>query len=255
MITLEKYNEAIEIQTEALQIKLTRDSIIFEVLYDRAMAYSKIGQFRNAIDDCTKILKMNPTKSNALLLRAQCYDFLDEYERCIRDYEITLLVTESDRSAEVRLKLEKVIQKKQHKLAEEKNVMGDSNFTSQNYRLAEQEYSEAIELWPSNLLFYGNRCKSRYILGDYKRALEDSKFIVATDPTISTAFVMAKCCLILGDYDNAELAVNSPVLNNYNVTVCNDLNDLCRKLQDCELRAIQNFYRKKFLNAGILSNC
>lgn len=257
MIAKEKYNGAIEIQTEALQIRLTGDPIIiYEVLYNRAMAYSKIGHFRNAINDCTNILETKPTKSNALLLRAQCYDFLDEYEQCIRDYEVALLVTDADRNEEVRLKLEKVIKKKQHKLAEEKNAMGDLNFNSKSYRLAEQQYSEAIELWPSNLLFYGNRCESRYKLGDYKRAHEDSKNIVETDPTIVTAFVrMAKCSLILSDYDNAELAVNSLILNNYNVKICNDLNDLCKQLQNCELRAIHSFDRKKYLNAGILMNC
>ncbi|XP_055301250.1 dnaJ homolog subfamily C member 7-like [Sitodiplosis mosellana] len=87
LIKTKKYNEAIEIHNKALEIKLTSDSIVYDVLYDRALANSKIGNFHNTIDDCTRILEANPIKSNALLLRAQCYDFLDEYENCMLDYK------------------------------------------------------------------------------------------------------------------------------------------------------------------------
>lgn len=246
---------AIEIHTKALQITLTNDSIIYEVLYDRALANSKIGNFSNAVDDCTKILEKNPTEKNALLLRARCFDFLDQYEKGIQDYKVALCVTEDKENAEVRSELEKIVVTMQHKLAEEKNDMGKFNCESKNYRLAQQNYTEAIELWPNNLRFYRNRCKTNFIVGEYERASNDSEYIVSIDSKdVIGLTLMARCSLILGYYYSAEDAINSLVENNYDEKECNNLKDLWATLKNCKSRAYQNFHQKKYLDAGILSN-
>ncbi|XP_055301206.1 dnaJ homolog subfamily C member 7-like [Sitodiplosis mosellana] len=141
------------------------------------------------------------------------------------------------------------------KLAEEKNAVGDGNIVSENYGLAEQNYSDAIDLWPSNALFYGNRCKSCFMLGEYKRALEDSKNAVAIDGNSKMGYeYMARCCLIFGDYDGAERAITSSSRINHHENEYEYLKDLRKMLENYAQRSIDCFYLKKYFDAVLIAN-
>lgn len=50
-----------------------------------------------------------------------------------------------------------------------------------NYRDAEQAFSKALEYWPENVLFYGNRALCYYNLARYPEAIQDGKKALSLD--------------------------------------------------------------------------
>lgn len=82
-----RYREAQNMYTEALKIDEFNSDINSKLLYNRALVNSKMGNTRDAIADCTKVLQINARYLKALLLRARCYNILEKYEECVNDYE------------------------------------------------------------------------------------------------------------------------------------------------------------------------
>ncbi|XP_055301013.1 uncharacterized protein LOC129567771 [Sitodiplosis mosellana] len=251
LIETKKFSEAVEIYTTALDMKLLNTMSTFELLFERAFANSKTGNFRNAIDDCTKALSINSAHINCKLLRAQCYYYLENFEACIRDYESVQSSTEiqenTERLDEVSSKLESVRNEMQRKLAEDKNSTGKRLVSSLKYHAAKKFFSEAIELWPDNVIYYQNRLNCLIRMGEYKRALQDCQRIISINPNCGFAYErQAKCCLILGDYDGAERANKKLEEHPTYVTVCNKYKDLCVRLRQSENVANQNYQSQRF---------
>lgn len=88
----------------------------------------------------------------------------------------------------------------QYRIAEEKKNAGNDQYKAQNYQYALRLYSDAIALCPETAAFYGNRAACYIMLGDYKSALQDSRYAVQLDGSFEKGYVrIAKCCLALGD--------------------------------------------------------
>lgn len=248
-----QFHEAINVYTEALKIEPPNDWIVLTLLDGRANAFSNIGNFREAIEDCNKALAIDSSCVNVRLLRAQCYHYLEEFEASINDYEFAQLTpklqNDMEKLSELRIKLGNVKAEMNRKQAEEKNLNGKEHFHLQNYHMAEKFYSEAIALWPNNLIFYGNRCESRIFQGQMGRALEDCQQIIKIDPNYEMGFeLQAKCYMICGNYDGAEQAIKQ--IEKSKSYLSKELKNLNTKLRKCEELATQNFNNKKFTSAG-----
>lgn len=254
MIKSEKYFDSIEVYAEALAIKPSNKLITLDLLYDRAFASSKIGNFRDAIADCTQALSIDLIHTESRLLRGECSFYLDDFEGCIRDYEVALSTTEirtnPEKATNINAKLKTARTELKRKLAETKNTQANEQFNSKNYRLAEELYSEAIHIWRDNIIYYGNRCTCRIMLGDYKRALEDSRYIISLDKTFAIGYKrLIRCCLVYGHYDDAEQA--NKKLQEYNGFGEKEHMDLCKKLRDHEQLAVQRCADKQYLSASL----
>ncbi|KAE8653906.1 Tetratricopeptide repeat-containing protein, putative isoform 2 [Hibiscus syriacus] len=82
-----------------LVIKQTRavsSARLSVLLCNRAACRSKLGQFKEAIEDCTVALKVQPSYSKARLRRADCNGKLERWEVAIQDYEILIRETPGD---------------------------------------------------------------------------------------------------------------------------------------------------------------
>lgn len=90
-----KHNEACKIYTDALETDPLGANNIAKLLFNRASAYLKIGNIRNAIDDCTAALTMRPKYHDIRLLRAKCYNHMKNYKECARDLESVLKIKKS----------------------------------------------------------------------------------------------------------------------------------------------------------------
>lgn len=90
-----RYKEAYTMYTEALKIDELNNDINSKLLYNRALVNSKMGNTRDAITDCTKVLQLNSLYLKALLLRARCYNILEKYEECVNDYETALHINKT----------------------------------------------------------------------------------------------------------------------------------------------------------------
>ncbi|XP_031625601.1 uncharacterized protein LOC116342217 [Contarinia nasturtii] len=254
LIENQKYLEAIDKYTEALQLKPSNNLVTFDLLQHRALANSKIGNFRDAVNDCGTALDINPDDINVRALRAQCHHYLDDFEECVVDYEILqnnkTIRSDSQKCAEVKSQLKVWRAEMKRKQADEQNSLGDQELSSQNYYSAENYYNKAIELWPNNVIYYGNRCTCLIERGEYKRALQDSRHAVALENSFTKGYEqMARCSLILGYYGVADHAIKKLDENKSYEIVCNNFKDLRIKLQKSTSLCIQNKNDEKFEEA------
>lgn len=74
-----------------------------KMIYSRALTQFKRGHIKEAIDDCTNALDLFPNYVEAISLRAECYEKINEYDECVWDYEDAMKV-EKTREIEVKLK-------------------------------------------------------------------------------------------------------------------------------------------------------
>lgn len=248
-----QYHESIEMYTKALEIVPSNNSILLTLLHGRANAKSNIGHFHEAIDDCTQALAIDSACVNVRLVRARCYHYLEQFEASISDYETVECATELrndvEKLAEVKLKLANVKGEMNRMLADVQNANGNEQLQLHNYDLAEKHYADAIDLWPRNLIFYGNHCDCLIKLGQLKRALQDCRQIIKIDQNYRIGYeLQAKCYLIYGDYDRAEQAAKN--LENIQSESSAQLNDLSEKLRNHEELAARHFDNKNFLTAG-----
>lgn len=104
LLEQEKYREASDQLSEALQIIPAKGPRISTLLYNLALATSKIGLIHDAINHCTNAIKSKWLFTKFLKLRANCYVSMRNFERAVEDF-ITLLNNEP--SNEVKTMLQK----------------------------------------------------------------------------------------------------------------------------------------------------
>lgn len=84
-----RVHEACDIYTDAIKLLQTVPldaNIKAKLFYHRAQAHSKIKHFQNAIDDCNNALSNRPNYHEVFMLRAKCYNDIENYEQCVEDY-------------------------------------------------------------------------------------------------------------------------------------------------------------------------
>lgn len=81
---------AYDLYTQALQTIPLSDIMKSRLLFNRALMCSKMGQINEAIDNCSRSLKINRKYFKAMVLRAQCYKRLQKYKECIKDFKAAL---------------------------------------------------------------------------------------------------------------------------------------------------------------------
>jgi len=94
------------------------------------------------------------------------------------------------------------------RLAEEKKEEGNQLYKLKQYRDALNKYSEAIDLCPQCVSFYGNRSACYLMLGQPRQALEDARNSIKLDPDFTKGWTrVARCCILLGDTVSAKQAL------------------------------------------------
>jgi len=96
----------------------------------------------------------------------------------------------------------------QQRLADEKKEEGNQFYKQKQYREALSKYSEAIDLCPQCVPFYGNRSACFLMLGQPRQALDDARTATGLDPEFSKGWTrIARCCVMLGDTVTARQAL------------------------------------------------
>lgn len=101
LLQQEKYGDAIKNYSEAIKISPIENAIVQKILYKRAIASSKIGKIgfiRDAIIDCSKLIKNSWIYTKVLKLRAKCHMDMRNFRKCVEDYEALVKI---DKSSEV----------------------------------------------------------------------------------------------------------------------------------------------------------
>ncbi|XP_024288930.1 dnaJ homolog subfamily C member 7 isoform X1 [Oncorhynchus tshawytscha] len=81
------YDVAYELYSEALTIDPNNIKTNAKLFCNRGTVGSKLKKIDQAIEDCTKAVKLDETYIKAYLRRAQCYMDKEEYDEAVRDYE------------------------------------------------------------------------------------------------------------------------------------------------------------------------
>lgn len=88
--------------------------------------------------------------------------------------------------------------------ADAKKQEGNREYTQKNYEAAVKLYTEAIELAPTVVTYYGNRSAAYMMIENYDKALEDAQTAIRTDENFMKGyFRAAKCHLVMGSIGNA----------------------------------------------------
>ncbi|XP_065075263.1 dnaJ homolog subfamily C member 7-like isoform X1 [Ochlerotatus camptorhynchus] len=85
-----KFKDAQLVYTEALALDPLNKEINSKLFYNRALVNSKLGNIRDAINDCTCALGVNERYMKALLHRAKLQYNLENFDECVKDYEKAL---------------------------------------------------------------------------------------------------------------------------------------------------------------------
>jgi tetratricopeptide (TPR) repeat protein len=76
------FNQAIDDETNAINF---HSPYLVDHYLNRAVAYSAVHDYKNAIDDCDRVIASDPTKAAAYALRGSAYSRRQMYEKAISD--------------------------------------------------------------------------------------------------------------------------------------------------------------------------
>lgn len=239
--SVEKYPEAVSCYSTAIEAEKFDNGFVFELLCSRASCHSKIGNFRDAINDCNRALELYPSDINMRLLRANCHHYLDDFENSIKDFEAALNAKEvkqnANQTSKIQTKicdLKKALQKEN---ATKRKCEGDEKVFERNFEVALRLYTEAIDLWPENIAFYEDRANCYTKMKDYKNAIREYQTALTKQNSYSKGYYgMIECYLIIGDVFGAEA-----IIHKYNSSISKiDAKVYLYKKQCDDLRAYEN---------------
>jgi tetratricopeptide (TPR) repeat protein len=175
---LKNYNIAIDLQPQKAQTYNNRGKIYFErgeydkaledynkslslepdfidALANRGAVYGAKNQFDFAIEDFTKVMKFDPKNRDVISNRGFVYYQTQEFEKAKADCKLYLSFQAND--------------------AEVINLLGLCYTKLNDYDSAIIEYNRAIQIEPTNGLFYINRSFAFNSKGDKITALKDAR--------------------------------------------------------------------------------
>lgn len=206
------FQEVVNACTEALEAPKISTPLFIALLFNRAVAQSKIGNICEAVSDCDKALENDKNNVKVLLLRAECHEYIEQFEKSIEDYELALS-TESVKqnvvkSVQIAAKIENLKTEIKHKTAERHLFHGDYFSDKKTYGLAGTNYDKAIDCWPENISFYKKRITCHMIVADYERAIQKCLSALMIDNnSMEIHEYLAECYLVTGGVNSAAKSI------------------------------------------------
>jgi len=87
LFSAQNYKEAIERFSECLDLDPLNIQYNSTILFNKAVAYSKVSMNKEALDDLSKAIEMNDDYTKAYVKRGEINLVLENYEEAVRDYE------------------------------------------------------------------------------------------------------------------------------------------------------------------------
>ncbi len=215
------FDSALAAFNNALDISVEEDWDV-DILYYKANTLECMGYRTAAIDEYTKVLKIDKKNEDALSSRANLYREEQEYDKAIADYSEVLDLSEGSHSSYIGLYTCYIAKGEPEKAAElldkasrlevknneDKYYLGQVHFYQGNYTSAEIEMTNALE---------HGYVEAYYFLGEialaqkeYESAIEYYEQyrsqVIAESPTVCNQEVV--CYLALYDYENAQRMLN-----------------------------------------------
>ena len=153
--------------------------------FNRGIGKINAKKYREAIDDFNRVLELERSNAGAYLMKAVSNYYLKEFEKIIPNIEIALQIDPYIISSFYFLQVRKTIDKAIELAPENANLhyaRGYANFESGYFRLAVNDFVNAIELVPGNSEYYKMMGASKIYLKDSPGAEADLKVAMGIDP-------------------------------------------------------------------------
>jgi stress-induced-phosphoprotein 1 len=123
-------------------------------------------------------------------------------------------------------------------MAEEAKARGNAALAANDFALAVQEYTNAINLSPSNHIYYSNRSAAYLSSGDTANALADAQKTVSLAPSFAKGHGrLGACYVALHEYENAVQAYEKGIaIDPQNAALQSGRDDAMRALNRDNLR-------------------
>jgi tetratricopeptide (TPR) repeat protein len=158
-----EYDDAIRDCTLAIEI----DESHAEDFLNRAYAYQATGQFDKAVADLTTALGFKADDSEVLVARAQCYQSLGDHPAAAEDFAQAVTYNSGNPAACF--------------------ARGCAYAALERYHEAVEELSNVIRDYPDSIEAYDFRSHALYKDGQHKAAIADAERVLCTYPECSNA--------------------------------------------------------------------
>ncbi|AAZ10813.1 TPR-repeat-containing chaperone protein DNAJ, putative [Trypanosoma equiperdum] len=91
-----KFVAAMEHYTTAIGAAVNNNQILRILYCNRAASYKEVGKYREAIEDCTRTIQLDPAFSKAYARRARCHQALSDFASAIRDFKAAIKYDPND---------------------------------------------------------------------------------------------------------------------------------------------------------------
>jgi DnaJ family protein C protein 7 len=109
-----RFSEAYTTYTEALKLD-PKNPVNKKLFLNRALVCSKICRLTEAVADCTSALQISKNYPNALLVRAQCYMDLGDFNKAVRDYKTAFDIDKCPETRRLLEDAESALENSKHK--------------------------------------------------------------------------------------------------------------------------------------------
>lgn len=90
--TAKRYETAIEVYTEALEVYPDQDETLAIFYSNRAACYAQLNQEEKVLENCNAALKIHPKYVKALFRRGQAFEKLEKYWESLLDYTTACII-------------------------------------------------------------------------------------------------------------------------------------------------------------------
>ena len=123
--------------------------------FSRDYTYLALKDYSSAIEDYTRLLRLNPNDATAYFRRGDAYFDLEDYSEAIADYTQSLQLNPNDPKAYFNRAI--------------------AHFKLGDYRESIEDYTQSLHLNPNDATAYISRGHARSKIKDYSGAIEDYK--------------------------------------------------------------------------------
>jgi tetratricopeptide (TPR) repeat protein len=166
------------------------------IILDQAKSFLQAGEYDRALEIYTFYLRFQPDSLDALSQRAVVYASLDDFSSAFNDINRAF-----DLAGFLAIEQALIY-----------NSRGQVYYLEGNRELSSQDFSRAIDLYPSRADYWLNRAVLYQVSEDWDNALADYQQYVTLQPNDSEAYLnIARIYLVLDDLDATIEALDSAI--------------------------------------------
>jgi len=176
-----EYSKAVSYLDTAIQLKPE----FIMAWFNRGIGSLNTKEYEGALRDFNRVLELDRGNAGAYVMKAVANYCLGEYEKIIQDIEIALQMDPYIISSLYFLQVRKTIDKAVEIAPENANLYyarGYANYKGGYYRLAVNDFVNALELVPGNSEYYKMSGASKIYLKDGPGAESDLKVAMGINP-------------------------------------------------------------------------